>query len=134
MHKIAVSIFIAVLLLFLAAEALAQEQALAPEQAQPKALRVGFEKTKPLNNLDVYGSKPTYDIEAFANIKPAFNVSQRSGTAAKLTYNTSIFKPIYNVSAYSNLRPMYEVPSSVHSKPVYDIGSYPTIKAVNSIP
>lgn len=122
--------------------------ALALDQTPPKVLRVGFEKTKPVNNLDSYGSKPTYNIETYSNIKPlqdlsmlsrtapkaVFNASLRRGTAAMFTYNTGIFKPLYNVSDYSRIKPMYDVPSTLSTKPVYNIAGYPRIKAVNSIP
>lgn len=142
MRKIAVCICIVALLAVMASAALAQDQ------AQPKVLRVGFEKTKPLNNLDRYGSKPTYNIETYSSIKPlqnlsilslsvpkaAFNASQRGGAVAKFTYNTGIFKPLYNVSAYSRIKPMYEVPGTLAAKPVYNIAGYPRAKAVNSIP
>ena len=142
MRKIAVYICITALLMVFTAEALAQEQ------IPPKALRVGFERAKPLNNLDMLGSKPAQDIGAFAsqkqvqNIsmlsqtvqKAAFNASQRTGMVAKFTYETGIFKPFFNVSAYSQAKPIYDVPSSVHEKPVYNIEGYPRIKAVNSIP
>jgi hypothetical protein len=142
MRKITACICITALLIVFTAEALAQEQ------TQPKVLRVGFEKAKPLNNLDMFGSKPAYDIEAFASQKPvqnvsmlsrtapkeAFNASQRTGMVAKFTSDTGIFKPLFNVSAYSMVKPIYDVPSSVRNKPVYNIENYPKIKAVNSIP
>jgi hypothetical protein len=142
MRKITVGICIISLLVALIAAAFAQDQ------APSKALRVGFEKTKPVNNLDVYGSKQGYDIESFASIKhvynmsmlsrtapkAAFNASQRTGRAAEFTYNTGIYKPLYNVSAYSNVKPIYDVPSTLSTKPVYNIEGYPRIKAVNSIP
>ncbi len=142
MRKITVGICIISLLVVLIAAALASDQ------ASSKVLRVGFEKTKPVNNLDVYGSKPAYDIEAFASAKPvynmsmlsrtapkaAFNASQRTGRVAEFAYDTGIFKPFYNVSAYSNVKPIYDVPSTLRSKPVYNIEGYPRIKAVNSIP
>jgi hypothetical protein len=142
MRKITACICITALLIVFTADALALEQ------TQPKVLRVGFEKAKPLNNLDMFGSKPAYDIEAFASQKPvqnvsmlsrtapkeAFNASQRTGMVAKFTYDTGIFKPLFNVSAYSMVKPIYDVPSSVRNKPVYNIENYPKIKAVNSIP
>lgn len=142
MRKITFSICIISLFVVLIAAALAQDQ------VSSKALRVGFEKTKPVNNLDVYGSKPAYDIEAFASTKPvynmsmlsrtapktAFNASQRTGRVAEFAYFTGIFKPLYNVSAYSNVKPVYDVPSTLRTRPVYNIEGYPTIKAVNSIP
>ena len=104
----------------------------APSAGQHKVLRAGFEKTKPLNNLDVYGNKSTYNIP-FSGAKSAFNASQRLGNASKITYNTNT-KPTYNVSSYSRIKPTYEVPGSISSKPVYSISGYPTIKAANSIP
>jgi hypothetical protein len=98
-----------------------------------KVLRAGFEKTKPLNNLDVYGNKSTYNIPSSgANL--AFNLSQRLGNTSKITYNTNNTRPIYNVSQYSRTKPAYEVPSTLSSKPVYSISGYPVIKAPNSIP
>ncbi len=103
-------------------------------QAQTtKVLSVGFEKIKPTNNLDVYGSKALHDIEAYS-VKPAFNASQRLGMTANISYNTSIYKPIYNVSAYSRIKPTYQVPSSLSSRPVYNIAGYPQIKVPSSIP
>jgi hypothetical protein len=99
-----------------------------------KVLRAGFEKTKPLNNLDVYGNKSTYNIPSSTSSSSAFNVSQRLGNASQFTYNTDIYKPIYNVSQYSRTKPLYEVPDTLSSKPVYSISGYPKIKAVNSIP
>ncbi len=142
MRKIIVCTCIVALMAVLAAAALAQDQ------VAPKVLRVGFEKTKPVNNLDRYGSKPEYNIETYSNIKPVqnlsmlsrtapkavFDASQRRGTAAMLTYNTGMFKPLYNVSAYSRIKPVYDVPSTLSTKPVYNIAGYPRIKAVNSIP
>lgn len=97
-----------------------------------KVLRAGFEKTKPLNNLDMYGNKSTYSIPA-SNISSAFDLSQRRGNMSRFTYNTGIYKPIYNVSQYSRIKPTYEVPSTA-AKPVYSISGYPVIKAPNSIP
>ncbi len=97
-----------------------------------KVLRAGFEKTKPLNNLDVYGNKSTYNIPS-SGANSAFNASQRLGNTSKMTYNTNT-KPIYNVSQYSRTKPAYEVPGTLSSKPVYSISGYPVIKAPNSIP
>ncbi len=97
-----------------------------------KVLRAGFEKTKPLNNLDVYGNKSTYNIPS-SGATSAFNLSQRLGNTSKITYNTNT-KPTYNVSQYSRTKPVYEVPSTLSSKPVYSISGYPVIKAANSIP
>ena len=97
-----------------------------------KVLRAGFEKTKPLNNLDVYGNKSTYNIPS-SGAKSAFNASQRLGNTSKITYNTNT-RPIYNVSQYSRTKPVYEVPSTLSSKPVYSISGYPVIKAPSSIP
>jgi hypothetical protein len=146
MRNITICVCIIALMAALTVAALAQDQA--SDQASPKVLHVGFEKTKPLNNLDRYGSKPEYNIETFSNTKPVqntsilsrvalkeiFNASQRGGKAAAFTYNTGIFKPLYNVSAYSRIKPIYEVPSTLSTKPVYNIAGYPGIKAVNSIP
>jgi len=86
-----------------------------------KVLRAGFEKSKPLNNLDVYGNKSTYNIPSRTSPGLAFNVSQRLGNVSQITYNTDIYKPIYNISQYSRTKPLYEVPEALTSKPVYSI-------------
>jgi len=99
-----------------------------------KVLRIGFEKPKPVNNLDVYGSKALYNAETNSDVKQVFNASQRLGMTSNISYNTGIFKPIYNVSEYSRIKPTYQVPSTLASKPVYNIAAYPVIKAPNSIP
>ena len=63
----------------------------------PKVLRLGFERIKPLNNLDVYGSRATYDIEARGHINSSFNVSQRLGNISNITKNTN-YKPYFAVN------------------------------------
>jgi hypothetical protein len=98
-----------------------------------KVLRAGFEKAKPLNNLDVYGNKSTYNIPFSTSQGAPFEVNQRLGNVSQFTYSTQ-YKPLYNISQYSRNKPTYEVPSSVSSKPTYSISNYPVIKAVNSIP
>jgi hypothetical protein len=99
-----------------------------------KVLRAGFAKTKPLNNLDVYGSKSTYDIKAWSVGGFAFNISQRLGKVSNITYNTNIYKPTYEVSKYSRVKPNYEVPSNINSKSIYKISGYPAIKIPISMP
>jgi hypothetical protein len=69
-----------------------------------KVLRAGFERTKPMNNLDVYGNKSTYNISSSTSPSIASNVSQHLGNAS--------YKPIY------------EVPDTPGSKPVYSISGY----------
>jgi len=99
-----------------------------------KVLRAGFARPKPVNNLDVYGNKSTYNIPSRTSPSTAFNVSQRLGNVSQLTYNTNIYKPIYNISQYSRTKPLYKVPDTLSSKPVYSISGYPKIKAASSIP
>ena len=99
-----------------------------------KVLRAGFEKTKPVNNLDVYGNKSTYNIPFSTSPRAAFNASSRLGNVSQFTYNTDNYKPLYNISQYSRTKPLYEVPGTISSKPVYSISGYPEIKTVNSIP
>jgi len=99
-----------------------------------KVLRAGFERTKPLNNLDVYGNKSTYSIPSSKSSSSTFIISQRLGNVSQITYNTDIYKPIYNMSQYMRTKPIYEAPDTLSSKPVYSISGYPKIKAVNSIP
>lgn len=102
-------------------------------QSHSKVLRAGFEKTKPLNNLDVYGNKSTYNIPFSTSQGALFEVNQRLGNVSQFTYNTQ-YKPLYNISQYSRNKPTYEVPGSVSSKPTYSISNYPVIKAPSSIP
>lgn len=101
-----------------------------------KVLRVGLEKTKPINNLDVYGSKPSYNTSMLSRTepKPAFNASQRTGMTSRFSYNTDVFKPFYNVSQYSRIKPIYEIPSFLKPKALYNISGYPPIMTPNAIP
>ena len=104
-------------------------------QTNTKVLRVGFEKTKAVNNLDVYGNKSVRELGDKSEVpESAFNASQRLGNVSKFNYNTSNTKQLYNASEYSRTKPVYLVPSSSSSKPVYDIEKYSTIKAPASIP
>lgn len=104
-------------------------------QTNTKVLRAGFEKTKAVNDLDVYGNKSLRELGDKSEVQEsAFNASQRLGNVSKFNYNTSNTKQLYNVSEYSRTKPMYQVPSSSSSKPVYDIEKYSTIKAPASIP
>jgi len=98
-----------------------------------KVLRAGFEKTKPLNNLDVYGNKSTYNIPSSTSPSTAFNASSRLGNVSQFTYKTD-YRPLYNISQYSRTKPLYEVPDTLSSKPVYSTSGYPNIKTANSIP
>jgi hypothetical protein len=98
-----------------------------------KVLRLGFERTKPLNNLDVYGSKTTYDIEARGS-NSSFNVSQRLGNISNITDSTNIYRPFFEVNGYIRVKPTYEAPSNLGRRPVYNITGYPVIKTPSSIP
>jgi len=104
------------------------------ELSHSKVLRAGFEKTKAVNNLDVYGNKSTYNIPYSTSPSAPFDASSRLGNVSQFTYNTDNYKPLYNISQYSRTQPIYEVPGKVSSKPVYSISGYPKIKTVNSIP
>lgn len=104
------------------------------ELSHSKVLRAGFEKTKAVNNLDVYGNKSTYNIPFSTSTSAAFDASQRLGNVSQFSYNTDNYKPLYNISQYSRTKPLYEVPGTISSKPVYSISGYPNIKTANSIP
>jgi hypothetical protein len=105
------------------------------DAAKPlKVLRLGFERTKPLNNLDAYGSKAMYDIEARGRINSSFNVSQRLGSISNNTYNTDIYKPFFAVNEYIRVKPTYEAPGNLGARTIYNITGYPEIKTPNSIP
>lgn len=99
-----------------------------------KVLRAGFENTKHMNNLDVYGSKAVQNLGNNSNTTSVFNASQRLGMVGKIRYNTGIYKPLYNISEYSRTKPTYQVPSTLSSRPVYDIEKYSVIKSSASIP
>jgi hypothetical protein len=107
---------------------------IAQNTGHKKVLRAGFEKTKPLNNLDVYGNKSSYNITSSTFRGSAFDISQRLGNVSRFTYDTDIYKPMYNISQYSRTKPLYQVPDSLGSKPVYSISGYPTMKTASSIP
>jgi len=129
--KIAISnICILVLLALVIPAAIADDN----QNNTQKVLRAGFINTKPVNDLDVYGSRAVQNLGNISNTTSVFNASQRLGMVGKISYNTSIYKPLYNISEYSRTKPTYQVPSSLSSRPVYDIENYPVIKSSTSIP
>jgi hypothetical protein len=97
-------------------------------------VQVGMTILKPLNNLDVYGSKavydienysnikPIYDISSFSNIKPAFDISQRSGKEAYYNY-TITTKPLYDISQATKVKPIYDISERTETKPVRTVGN-----------
>lgn len=97
------------------------------------ALRVGFETTKPVNNLDRFGNKSAYNIEAYSQnkllyntsnatpVQPVFNVSERSGVPPTIIYNTGQTKPMVSINTSSSL-------------PVYNIATYSPIMMGTPIP
>jgi len=93
-----------------------------------KVLRAGFEGTREVNDLDVYGRK------AKTGARSVFDTTQRLGSVGRFSYNTSIYKPLYNISDYSRTKPAYQAPSNLSSRPVYDIEKYSLIKAPQAIP
>lgn len=131
MKKIAISKFcILALLALVIPVAIADDN----QNDTKKVLRAGFENTKPMNDLDVYGSKAVQNLGNITNATSVFNASQRLGMVGKISYNTGIYKPLYNISEYSRTKPTYQVPSTLSSRPVYDIENYSIIKTSASIP
>ncbi len=98
-----------------------------------QALRAGFETTKPVTNLDRFGNKSAYDIEAYSQnkllfnssnatpVQPIFNVSQRSGNTPTIIYNTEQPKPMVSVNTSPPLQ-------------VYNIVDYSPMKMGTPIP
>ncbi|MGA9098588.1 MAG: hypothetical protein WB392_06610 [Methanotrichaceae archaeon] len=96
-------------------------------------LHVGYQNVTPVNNLDVYGTKPVYNIEKYSQntlllntsnaypVQPTFNVSQREGVRPTIVYTTGQTKPMYNTS----ISP---------TTPVYNIEAYSPIKMGTPIP
>lgn len=103
-------------------------------EGQRKVLRAGFEKTKAVRDLDVYGNKSVHALEGGNNSSPAaFNLSQRVGNISHMTYSHD-YKPVYSVDEYSRTKAVYQAPSNLSSRAAYSISGYPAIKIANSIP
>ncbi len=102
---------------------------------QRKVLRAGFEETKAVNNLDVYGNRSAYSIGGSNNSSSgdAFNINQRVGSVANMTYTTD-YSPIYTADEYSRTKAVYEAPENLSNRSVYNISGYPAIKATAAIP
>jgi hypothetical protein len=98
-----------------------------------KVLRAGFENTKPMNDLDVYGNRSIHDISVNSTAGAPFDISQRVGNVSEFSYN-SVYKPLYNISEYSRTKPAYQTPQSLASRSVYNISGYPEIMTANNIP
>ncbi|MCU0637724.1 MAG: hypothetical protein MUE87_03800 [Methanothrix sp.] len=98
-----------------------------------KVLRAGYENSRPVNNLDVYGNRSTHVIPPQVPASWAFDISQRVGNVSRFTYANS-YTPLYDISKYSRTKAIYQVPSSLSNKPVYSISGYPNIKIASGIP
>ncbi len=103
------------------------------DRERGKVLRAGYENSKPVNNLDVYGNRSTHVIPPQVPASWAFDISQRVGNVSRFTYANS-YTPLYDISKYSRTKAIYQVPSSLSTKPVYNISGYPNIKIASSIP
>lgn len=96
-------------------------------------LRAGFEKTRPMNDLDVYGNRSAHDISSNSTARAPFDIAQRVGNVSSFTYN-AVYKPFYNISEYSRTKPAYQAPQSLASRSIYNISGYPEIMTANNIP
>jgi hypothetical protein len=113
--------------------------------------------TGPIANLiglESSSSKPAYDIESFARIKPVydtsmlsrtikpvFDISQRAGQPARFSYTMGVTKPTFNVSQRGGqltrftynmgiMKPIYNVSTYSAIKPLYDIGQFSPIRPI----
>jgi len=97
------------------------------------SLRVGYETVAPVSNLDRFGNKSAYNIEAYSQnkllfnasnatpVQPMLNVSQRSEVPPTVTYNTGQTEPMVSVNASPSVS-------------VYNIANYPPIMMGTPIP
>ncbi|OYV14156.1 MAG: hypothetical protein CG445_171 [Methanosaeta sp. ASM2] len=98
-----------------------------------KVLRAGFQASKPVNDLDVYGNRSVHVIPPQVPAQWSFDISQRVGNTSKFNYTNS-FKPILSISPYFRTKAAYQAPSNLSTRPVYSISGYPRIKIASGIP
>ncbi|NTV76411.1 MAG: hypothetical protein HGA68_00160 [Methanothrix sp.] len=98
-----------------------------------KVLRAGFQASKPVNDLDVYGNRSVHVIPPQVPAQWSFDISQRVGNVSKFNFAQS-YKPFLSISPYFRTKAAYQAPSNLSSRPVYSISGYPRIKIASGIP
>lgn len=98
-----------------------------------KVLRAGFQASKPVNDLDVYGNRSVHVIPPQVPAQWSFDISQRVGNVSKFNFAQS-YKPFLRISPYFRTKAAYQAPSNLSSRPVYSISGYPRIKIASGIP
>ena len=98
-----------------------------------KVLRAGFQASKPVNDLDVYGNRSVHVIPPQVPAQWSFDISQRVGNVSKFNFAQS-YKPFLSISPYFRTKAAYQAPSNLSSRRVYSISGYPRIKIASGIP
>jgi hypothetical protein len=106
------------------------------------AIHVGMASTKPINtlgrlvpketnNVDVFGNKSTYNISAYSNTKPTYDIS--ASYIRLLHAANSTVKPLFNVEDRNPTTPFWTAPSDTSANTIEDVSVYNQSESVRDL-
>jgi hypothetical protein len=106
------------------------------------AIHVGMTSTKPINalgrlvpketnNVDVFGNKSTYNISAYSNTKPTYDIS--ASYIRLLNAVNSTVKPLFNVEDRNPTTPFWTAPSDTSANTIEDVSVYNQSESVRDL-
>jgi hypothetical protein len=106
------------------------------------AIHVGMASTKPINalgrlvpketnNVDVFGNKSTYNISAYSNTKPTYDIS--ASYIRLLHAVNSTVKPLFNVEDRNPTTPFWTAPSDTSANTIEDVSVYNQSESVRGL-
>ena len=106
------------------------------------AIHVGMASTKPINalgrlvpketnNVDVFGNKSTYNISAYSNTKPTYDIS--ASYIRLLHAVNSTVKPLFNVEDRNPTTPYWTAPSDTSANTIEDVSVYNQSESVRDL-
>jgi len=106
------------------------------------AIHVGMASTKPINalgrlvpketnNVDVFGNKSTYNISAYSNTKPTYDIS--ASYIRLLHAVNSTVKPLFNAEDRNPTTPFWTAPSDTSANTIEDLSVYNQSESVRDL-
>ena len=106
------------------------------------AIHVGMASTKPINalgrlvpketnNVDVFGNKSSYNISAYSNTKPTYDIS--ASYIRLLHAVNSTVKPLFNVEDRNPTTPYWTAPSDTSANTIEDVSVYNQSESVRDL-
>jgi hypothetical protein len=106
------------------------------------AIHVGMASTKPINalgrlvpketnNVDVFGNKSSYNISAYSNTKPTYDIS--ASYIRRLHTVNSTVKPLFNAEDRNPTTPFWTPPSDTSANTIEDLSVYNQSESVRDL-